>query len=81
MPTLTKWKRYIARYKDGNLLFCKDIKTNEFSYCYALFDCQFQAMCISIPERAMYEKAQELSGGAPRFGADLHQKNNLSAKK
>jgi len=66
MPTLTKWKRYIARYKDGNLLFCKDIKTNEFSYCYALFDCQFQAMCISIPERARYEKEQS----QPHFGAD-----------
>ena len=63
MPTLTKWKRYIARYKDGNLLFCKDIKTNEFSYCYALFDCQFQAMCISIPERARYEREQ-----MPQFG-------------
>ena len=70
MPTLTKWKRYIARYKDGNLLFCKDIKTNEFSYCYALFDCQFQAMCISIPERGRYEREQKKheNKDMPKFG-------------
>ena len=59
MPTVSKWKRYIARYKDGNLLFSKDIKSNEFSYCYALYDCQFNAMSISIPLRERYEKAEK----------------------
>ena len=78
MPTLSKWKRYIARYKDGNLLFCKDIRTNEFSYSYALFDCQFQAMCSSIPKRSQYEQMVRSKSGPPRFGNELEdqQSNN-----
>ena len=39
MPTMSKWKRYSARHEDGNILFCKNVKTNEFSYCYSLYNC------------------------------------------
>ena len=39
------------------------------SYCYALFDCQFQAMCMSIPERARYERELERKN-APVFGSE-----------
>ena len=46
MPTLSRWKRYSARHEDGCILFCKNVRTNEFSYCYALYNCQFQAMRI-----------------------------------
>ena len=41
MPTLSRWKRYSARHEDGCILFCKNVKTNEFSYCYSLYNCQF----------------------------------------
>lgn len=55
MPTDEKWQRYIARHKDGNLIFCENIQSNEFKVCYALFDAQFKAMSMPIADRSENE--------------------------
>jgi hypothetical protein len=57
MPLAQKWERFHARIKDGSILFCKNIETNDFSFAYILFNCKFRAMSLKIKERSEIEKS------------------------
>lgn len=69
MPQQSKWRRWHARIKDGCLHFCKNVATNEFTYCYVLYNCTFEAMSLTIPERESAEEEQQKAAaqGKPGF--------------